>query len=297
MPAPATTRTGHFPIGFRRRGAWQQNTDDLVAWTVANGFAGFDLTGGDLAGDLARLAAAGLRAGSVDLCDWGQWSALLSLDRTQRETAVDAARVRIEFCAAAGVRNFFTLILPEDPARPRREDFARAVESYNALVPTLEAAGARVVIEGWPGRGALCCTPETFRAFFRELPTAALAINYDPSHLVRMGIDPLRFLREFAARVHHVHAKDTLLAEADALYEYGWELPATFAPAPAFGAAAWRYTIPGQGQTDWPALLTILQAVGYQGGVSVELEDASFHGSEDAEKRGLLLTRQFLEGC
>ncbi|HEX8234776.1 MAG TPA: hypothetical protein VF600_02380 [Abditibacteriaceae bacterium] len=61
-----------------------------------------------------------------------------------------------------------------------------------------------------------------------------------------MGIDPIRFLKEFASRVGHVHGKDTEIINDD-LYEYGWEQPATFKENPAFGTTAWRYTIPGQG--------------------------------------------------
>ena len=66
------------------------------------------------------------------------------------------------------------------------------VDSLNALSLALEAAGGRLVIEGWPGPGALCCTPETYRATFRECPSPAIGVNYDPSHLLRMGIDPIR---------------------------------------------------------------------------------------------------------
>ncbi len=38
-------------------------------------------------------------------------------------------------------------------------------------------------------------------------------------------------------------------------------------------------------------------AAGYEGFVSIGLEDASFSGSEAGEKQGLLLARRFLEGC
>jgi sugar phosphate isomerase/epimerase len=44
-------------------------------------------------------------------------------------------------------------------------------------------------------------TPETYRATVRECASPLHSINYDPSHLLRMGIDPIRFLKEFAPRV------------------------------------------------------------------------------------------------
>ena len=59
----------------------------------------------------------------------------------------------------------------------------------------------------------------------------------------------------------------------------------------------WRYAIPGRGAVDWPETLRLLVAAGYRGGLSVELEDADFHGTGADEKRGLILAREFLERC
>ncbi len=115
-------------------------------------------------------------------------------------------------------------------------------------------------------------------------------------YLARMGIDPLRFLSEFASRVYHVHGKDTEIL-GERLYEYGNLQPATFAKPLRFGEQCWRYTIPGHGQMRWTAGLRILAEAGYKGCVSVELEDGEFVGSEAGEKMGLTLARKFLEGC
>lgn len=54
------------------------------------------------------------------------------------------------------------------------------VESFGELVPVLEANDARLVIEGWPGPGALCCTPEGYRAAFKELPSSPWASTTIP---------------------------------------------------------------------------------------------------------------------
>jgi sugar phosphate isomerase/epimerase len=123
-----------------------------------------------------------------------------------------------------------------------------------------------------------------------------MGVNYDPSHLVRMGIDPLRFLNEFVSRVYHVHGKDTELF-ADNLYEYGHEQPPTFAKPMGFGSMTWRYTIPGQGIVSWTRVFGILKDAGYAGCVSIELEDMNFNGTEAGEKLGILLGAQFLSGC
>jgi sugar phosphate isomerase/epimerase len=64
-----------------------------------------------------------------------------------------------------------------------------------------------------------------------------------------------------------------------------------------FGALAWRYCIPGHGVTSWTQVFSILQAASYAGGVSIELEDRNFNGTEAGEKLGFLQGARFLEGC
>jgi len=153
------------------------------------------------------------------------------------------------------------------------------------------------VLEGYPGGAphypALGCTPESLRALFRDIDSEVLAVNFDPYHLLRMGIDPVRFLNEFINRVHHVHAKDTELLD-DALYDYGNLQTAVFAPPREFGQHHWRYTIPGHGQVRWSRLLEILVEADYAGRISIELEDEQFNGTTEGEQRGLIASQDFL---
>jgi sugar phosphate isomerase/epimerase len=287
------TRTGQFPIGFRQGGGdWQQELPALVKWAQANDLEVIDIgRTADVDGKVVKDG--GLRIGTVDL---RAWQPMLSPDRGRRAEAVAQNNEYIRACAAYGVVNHFIVMLPEDAARPRSENFGYMVESFAQLVPALEASNAHIAIEGWPGPGALCCTPEAYRAFFKEVPSKSMGINYDPSHLIRMGIDPLRFLREFVDRVVHVHGKDTeLLAENQ--YEFGTEQPATFAKPIRYGGFAWRYTIPGHGVTRWTEVFRILESNGYRGCVSIELEDANYHGAADAEQMGIVQGALFLRGC
>ena len=283
------TRTGNYPIGFRRGGGeWQKDLPTLAVWAKENGLGVIDL--GRNVQEIAAAQSVGLQVGSVDLLEW---QPMFSPDAGKRRESVAKNAEYVAQAAAAGAKNFFIVILPEDAARSRKENFGYAVESLNALSPALEAVGSRLVIEGWPGPGALCCTPESYRATFNECPSMSIGINYDPSHLLRMGIDPLRFLKEFVARVGHVHGKDTEILPED-VYEYGTEQPATFKPNPFCGASAWRYTIPGAGGTDWPAVLGVLQANNYSGAVCIELEDSNFTGSAQAEQNGIVTGARFL---
>ncbi len=282
------TKTGNFPIGFRRGGGWQSDLTALAQWAKANGFAAIDLSRDPA--QIQIVEDAGLQVGSIDLLDWQN---MLSPDKAERADAVAKNSEHIEKC---GARNYFTVMLPKNTELSRRENFGYMVESFNELSPAMEKANGHLVIEGWPGPGALCCTPESYRAFFQECSSQSMGINYDPSHLIRMGIDPLRFLNEFVGRVYHVHGKDAKIV-ADDLYNFGHEQPATFKDDPAFGASAWRYTIPGAGDSDWKEICRVLKDNDYKGAICIELEDMNYNGSEEGEKRGFLESAQFLSEC
>jgi hypothetical protein len=61
-----TTRTGNFPIGFRRGWSeWQQDLPALTQWARGNGFGLIDL--GTSTADMSLVLEAGLSIGSMDL--------------------------------------------------------------------------------------------------------------------------------------------------------------------------------------------------------------------------------------
>lgn len=290
------TRTGNYPIGFRRGNReWQSDLGALVSWAASSDLEVIDLFQ-DAAVNGQSVLDAKLRIGSVDLPNFGTSKGMISADAGKRRDAVAESSEHVRQCAKLGRVNHFAVMLPENPMLPRAENFGYMVESYSALTPVLEQNNARIVIEGWPGPGALCCTPEGYRALFAQVPSKAMGINYDPSHLIRQGIDHLQFLREFVSRVYHVHGKDTEILTEN-LYDFGWEQPPTFAKPTPYAGMVWRYTIPGHGIARWIDILRVLQANGYDGCVSVELEDANFYRQPEAEQLGIVTGAKFLAGC
>ena len=290
----AKTATGDFPIGFRLPGGnWTRPYSNAAAFAVENGFEFLDLSI-ESVDELKPVKDAGCGIGSIDMI---RWQDLISPDAGKRKDAADANAQFIRTVAAEGVDVFFVVLLPEDPNRARSENFGFAVDSYSRLSEAVADTGAKIVIEGWPGPGpnypALACTPEGYRAFIREVPGDVIGVNFDPSHLIRMGIDARRFLEEFAPHVYHVHGKDTELLR-DNLYEFGNLQAATFAKPRGFGAYHWRYTIPGYGESRWTELFEILESAGYAGRVSIELEDDRYNGTDQGEKDGLIASRDFL---
>ncbi|MYE26005.1 MAG: sugar phosphate isomerase/epimerase [Chloroflexi bacterium] len=286
------TATGNFPLGWRRRNyAWEQDLDGMIAWALENDLEVIDL-GPDADSSAKTVVDAGLRVGTADV---SLWQEMISPDAAKRRDAVARNAEYIRACAAAGASTFFIVMLPEDPSRPRAENFSYMVDSFGELASTFEECGAYLAIEGWPGPGSLVCTPETYRAFIEQIGSANMGVNYDPSHLLRMGIDPHRFLKEFVGHVFHVHGKDCMIIDEN-LYQYGNLQDATFAASFKYGGMNWRYTIPGHGLSDWKIILSILEDNGYSGCVSIELEDHYYDDSETNQKLGVLQGVKFLAG-
>ena len=287
------TRTGDFRIGFRRGGSsWQRNLAGQAAWAKGAGFELIDL--GQVTGESVQtVQQAGLEVVSVDLHDW---SGLLNPDSAKRKDAIARNTAYIEEMAALGVKIFFTVAIPADADRSGKENFNLAVASYAELASVAEKHQAQVVLEGWPGGPPfpnLFCNPESCRALFREVISPGIGLNFDPSHLIRMGIDPVRFIDEFAGRVGHVHGKDTEIL-TDGLYEVGLYQASIFQKPVFCGEFAWRYTIPGDGVTRWAYVFSVLKQADFSGAVSVELEDARYTGTQQAEQDGLVAAMNYL---
>lgn len=175
-------------------------------------------------------------------------------------------------------------------------------QNFSVYARIAEEAGVRLCIENCPEFGNLAYSPEAIEQMFERVPSAAIGLEYDPSHLVWQGIDPIRFLKHFAQRVYTVHAKDTEFLE-DNLFRYG-------VAGRMLGEAGeedlyWRYRLPGLGVIDWTKLFNTLYEIGFDGTVFIENEDPLFLGgpmpSEDpvvVAKRyeGVVLARRFLSG-
>lgn len=258
---------------------------EVVAFATEAGLEVLDLP--RLAPDAVRLCRDyGIAIGSVDGVGT---SRLISADDAIREQAVQELQQQIEAMAASGVNVLFLCLVPEDDLQTIARSLELFKDSFPAIAATCEATGVRIALEGWPGSPpyfhTLGYTPEVLRAMFEAVPSAALGLCFDPSHLVRLGIDYMRVLDEFKERIVHCHGKDTaLLSEAQYLYGH---LPPALDVAPEFSDGAWRYCIPGTGAVNWANVAFALEQAGYEGCVSIELEDARYCGSPEQERQGV----------
>lgn len=280
-------------IGLRIPGAARQLPfETFCQWCRDTGFQSVDL-GAVTPEAVATAARCDLEIGTADLPGTRD---LLSPDAARQEQGIAAARAAIEAAAALGIRRLFCVFVPEDRNQSRARSFEIWKETFPPVVATAAARGVRIAMEGWPGPGptypALGCTPETWRAMFAVCPDPAFGLNYDPSHLLRLGIDPFRALDEFGDRVVHAHGKDTEI-DVERLYEHG-NIGPTFRKPKPFGESWWRYTIPGEGSLPWGRLIARLEDHGFDGVIAVELEDYRYHGSWEREAEGLRRSRDYL---
>ncbi|GMA60999.1 sugar phosphate isomerase/epimerase [Alicyclobacillus fastidiosus] len=247
-----------------------------------------------LTADVAEICRNnGLTIGSVDAHNVSQ---LLSRDSDVRQMAVERICVQIREASSLGAKVMFMCLVPEERTQPISESLGYFEETFAEIAPVCEASGIRVAIEGWPGPGpnypTLGYTPEVWRAMFRCVPSTALGLCFDPSHLVRLGIDYLRVFDEFSTRIVHCHGKDTeLLPEQQ--YLYG-TLAARLDDTPGFSEGPWRYCIPGNGEVDWHRVAYRLDQIGYTGCVSIELEDFRYWGTLEDELRGIRKAHEHL---
>ena len=274
-----------FDIGLRippKLGS--QGLEALATWGKSVGLKALDLPNPDPAA-VEVLTRHGLGLGTVDAAGLGD---LVSQEAERRERGAAALRQRIDGVAAVGGKTIFACIVPGREIG-RREGFEIWAEVFPPLVEYAESKGVSFALEGWPGGGprynTVGYTPEVLRAMFAKVPSPSLGICFDPSHLVRLGIDYLRFLDEFGTRVRHCHGKDTELLP-EARYLYG-NLPPVLNNPMGFSEGAWRYCVPGDGEVDWARVAARLQFYGYRGPISIELEDARYWGTLELEQAGV----------
>lgn len=280
-------------IGLRIPGACgKEPLAEFAAWCKEAGFDSMDLGGADKArADAVR--AAGMEIGTFDLPGM---HALLHPEEAERKKGIETGIAALHAIAEAGGTRTFCVFVPNhNSQQSRRESFENWKTAFPTVAGEAEKVGVRIAMEGWPGpnNAALGVTPEHWRAMFAAVPSEAFGLNYDPSHLVRIGVDYRRALDEFASRVVHAHGKDTAL-DAEGAYLYG-NLGPTFDRAVGFGGGDWRYCIPGEGFVDWGYVCGRLHRAGFNDGViAIELEDFRYNGSLEGEKKGLIRARQNL---
>ena len=106
--------------------------------------------------------------------------------------------------------------------------------------------------------------------------------NYDPSHPLWMGADPLAAIRALGSAIYYVHAKDTRIEPIPA----GIDGVLDTRPSSDAAQRSWNYVTLGYGHGEdwWRQFCAALRMVGYDDVLSIEHEDSLLPPYEGVRK-------------
>jgi sugar phosphate isomerase/epimerase len=225
---------------------------------------------------------------------------LLVADPAERSDRIAAFRLAIEAAAVLGVGTVVTFAgsafgmhfwgMPGVGGKHQTnkvgENLRIFKEVYGPLAAFAEERGVRIAFEtagrGGP-EGNIAQCPELWDAMFEAVPSPAIGLSFDPSHLIWLQIPYVGdVLRAYHERIYHVDGKDCEV------------MPARLARQGILGNDWWRYRLPGLGQVDWPAVMSALRDVGYDGIIAIENEDPLCPGLNGVAWAADFLKRQLL---
>jgi sugar phosphate isomerase/epimerase len=170
-------------------------------------------------------------------------------------------------------------MFPPVPAEMVAAGYRDFAERWNPILDVFDEHGVRFALEVHPSEIAYdyWTTVRTLEAIGHR---PAFGLNWDPSHMVWQQVDPVGFLVDFADRIYHVDCKDTKMAtgngrNARLSSHLPWSDP----------RRGWDFVSVGLGDVPWGACFRALNAIGYDGPISVEWEDAGMdrlRGAPDA---------------
>lgn len=213
-------------------------------------------------------------------------------DPDEAEFYIAQIRRMIEAAQMLGLDTVNTFI-GRDWTKSVDDNWARLLEVWKPLVTYAESCGIRIGIENcpmyftgdeWPAGKNIAHSPAIWRRLFADLDSDYIGLNYDPSHMIWQQMDYLKPIREFAARLVHVHAKDVRL-DRDRLNEVGILATPNEYHTPK---------LPGLGDVDWGRFFSVLTDTGYNGPVCVEVEDRAYEKTLDSRKTALVQSATYL---
>lgn len=232
-------------------------------------------------------------AAGVSISGLGYYPNPLVADHGEAQVYIDHLRKLIEAAKLLGVPVVNSFI-GRDPAKSVDENWPRFLEVWRPLIAYADDHGIKIGIENcpmsftrdeWPGGKNLAYSPAIWRRMFNDIPSENFGLNFDPSHFIFQQMDYTKAMREFAPRLHHVHAKDVRV-DRERLDDVG---------ILAYPSQYHTPKLPGMGDVNWGKFFSTLTETGYQGAVCVEVEDRAFEGSLENRKNSLRQSHNYLK--
>jgi sugar phosphate isomerase/epimerase len=298
-------------LGFLTACLPKRSLADIASWAASSGFEALEVAAWPALGDrpftATHLDVDGFSPADADSVQrlFGEHSLTLSslayydnnlhADPDERAAVNQHVVACIDAAALLGCPTVGTFV-GRDPGKSVADNLREAEKVFDPLVSRAGEKGVKLVIEncvmegwhpdGYPGN--LAYSPELWEWMF----DLGLYLNYDPSHLVWMGIDPVEALRPYVDKVAHAQAKD-VQTFPERRNRFGWPGRAVHRPDP-WDVGWWRYRVPGLGEVDWRRVVDTLYEGGFDGVLSVEHEDPVWGGAEDRVEIGLQVARRTL---
>jgi sugar phosphate isomerase/epimerase len=186
-----------------------------------------------------------------------------------KDTARAAAKLGVDVVigfTGSSIWHTVAMFPPVPPAMIERgyQDFA---DRWNPILDVYDEVGVRFAHEVHPSEIAYdyWTTVRTLEAIGHR---AAFGLNFDPSHFVWQDLDPVGFLWDFKDRIYHVDCKESVKQLNGRNGRLGSHL------AWADPRRGWDFVSTGHGDVPWEPVFRMLNAIGYDGPISVEWEDA-----------------------
>ena len=194
-----------------------------------------------------------------------------------KDTARAAQKLGVEVVNGFTGSSIWHLIYDFPPTPPAMIDagFDLLAERWNPILDVFQECGVKFALEVHP-------TEIAFDIYSAERALQALdnreefGFNFDPSHLIWQGVDPVEFIRFFPDRIYHVHMKDasvTLNGRSGILTSHL-----------VWGDArrGWDFRSVGRGGVRFEEIIRSLNAIEYQGPLSIEWEDIGMDREQGA---------------
>lgn len=173
---------------------------------------------------------------------------------------------------------------PPTPQSMIDAGYALFAERFHPILDVFADCGVRFALEVHP-------TEIAFDLYSAEQALAAIdrreefGFNFDPSHLLWQGVDPVEFLRAFPDRIYHVHIKDAIVTLNGR--------SGILASHLNFGdpRRGWDFRSPGRGGVNFEEIIRALNALAYDGPLSVEWEDVGMDREAGAREAAEFVKR------
>ena len=196
---------------------------------------------------------------------------------TMKSTARAAKNLGVDVVCGFTGSSIWHLVYSFPPVSPKMIDagFENFARLWNPILDVFEECGVRFALEVHPTEIAFDIVTAK-RALEAIGGRKSFGFNFDPSHLIWQGMDPVKFIEEFPDRIYHVHMKDastTLDGRTGILsshLDFG---------APSRG---WDFRSVGRGDVNFEEIIRALNRIGYGGPLSAEWEDSGMdreHGA------------------